>query len=145
MKKSAIATAVALGLSVVSAHAVQVPTGMVPAGSTNLVTDRANFTMIDPAFKTFGGSNDVAMAWDGTVFTDITDYTSDGVNITATANVTASSATTFFGSFAHGTFQYLLYGTPSIVPCSCGLVQPKLYKGVYPKVSSTRFLWASLS
>jgi len=94
MKKTVIATAILASLgAAASVQAAQVPSGMVPAG-TWLTTDRANFTMINSAGGTFGGTNDVDMTWDGSVFTDISDYTGPG----GTSNVTASSTTTFFGA-----------------------------------------------
>lgn len=91
MKKSLIASAVALSLGAGAAQAIQVDTGMVPAGFDLLWTDSANFTMLQPNGAIQGGTNDVDMTWDGTVFTSITDYTGPG----STANVTAFSTTAF--------------------------------------------------
>ena len=85
MKKSLIASAVALGLGVGAAQAAQV------GGGLNMVSDSANFTMLQPNGAIQGGTNDVAMTWDQTVFTSITDYTGPG----SISNVTAVSTTLF--------------------------------------------------
>lgn len=53
-----------------------------------------NFTMLDGNGGFVGGSNNVSMTWDGTVFTSSTDYTGPG---TSTANMTLASPDPFFG------------------------------------------------
>ena len=85
MKKTAIAIAVSLGLGVGAAQAAQV------GGGVLLTTDSANFTMLTPTGAIQGGTNDVQMTWDQTVFTSITDYTGPG----SVSNVTAASTTAF--------------------------------------------------
>ena len=90
MKKTLIASAVAMGLGVPAAHAVQFNPGLVPDGFV-LYSDSANFTMLATDGTMSGGTNDVKMTWDGTVFTDSTDYTGPG----STSNLTASSTTPF--------------------------------------------------
>ena len=85
MRKSLIASAVAIGLGAGAAQAAQV------GGGINLVSDSANFTMLQSNGAIQGGTNDVQMTWDQTVFTSITDYTGPG----SRANITASSTTPF--------------------------------------------------
>ena len=59
---------------------------VVPGGSDN-------FTMFSAFGLSVGGTNQVATTWDGTVFTDPSDYTGPG----SKANVTVASTTAFFG------------------------------------------------
>lgn len=68
----------ALGYAVTSA----------PTSSSN-----NNFTFLDPTGGFMGGSNDVSMTWDGTVFTSSSDYTGPG----SVSNMSLSSATRFLG------------------------------------------------
>ena len=53
-----------------------------------------NFTMLTATGGLVGGTSDVAMTWDGTVFNSSSDYTGPG----GVHNMTLSSPTTFFGS-----------------------------------------------
>jgi hypothetical protein len=63
-------------------------------GGSSYTTDRGNFTMLDINGFLVGGTNDVAMVWDGTAFTSSSDYTGPGTSV---ANITASSTQPFFG------------------------------------------------
>jgi len=90
MKKTIVATGVALALGAPVVNAALV-TDLY--GANNWSTDRANFTMLDKSGFIVGGSNDVAMTWDGNGFNASSDYTGPG----SSSNVTASTTTTFFG------------------------------------------------
>ncbi len=87
----------------------------------------SNFSMINPAGKTIGGTNDVTSTWDGTLNTP-----TDLANGTTTVNMTLESARPepFFGStwvahdvrvFGPGTYQFETCDTPGStigsVPC----------------------------
>lgn len=52
-----------------------------------------NFTMLSGSGGFIGGTNDVSMTWDGTVFTSSADYTGPG----GAHNMTLASPSTFFG------------------------------------------------
>jgi hypothetical protein len=91
MRKTLIASGVALAFGAPNAQAIQVP-DYLGLGVLNWYTDRANFTMQTPNGYIVGGTNDVTMYWDGSVFTASSDYTGPG----SASNVTASSTTPFF-------------------------------------------------
>lgn len=76
------------------AHAAQVnaaASGYALESSAN--TTGNNFTMLDGTGGFVGGSNNVSMTWDGTVFTSSSDYTGPG----GASNMTLSSKDPFFG------------------------------------------------
>ena len=96
-------------LTALSATAVQA--GSIVISPFSVITDAANFTMLDDAGAGVGGTNDVLWNWDGTAFTSITDYT----GTTSVANITAGSTTLFFNrnwsahniqAFATGTYTF---------------------------------------
>lgn len=89
MKKTALATGVALAIGAPIANAALVNDVY---GAYDWSTDSANFTMLDSSGYTVGGTNDVSMVWDGNAYTDSSDYTGPG----SASNVTASSTTPFF-------------------------------------------------
>jgi hypothetical protein len=89
IKKSILASSVALAIGAPAANAALVTDAF---GPYDWSTDRANFTMLSPSGYLVGGTNDVAMTWDGNAYTDSSDYTGPG----SSANVTASSTTPFF-------------------------------------------------
>jgi len=92
MENISIISAVLVGLGVAGgAQAAQINSGHLPVGSDFLATDRANFTVINSVGSTFAGANDVNMRWDGTIFTDISDYTGPG----SASNMSISSVTVF--------------------------------------------------
>jgi hypothetical protein len=103
-KKSALRSAVLLALSINGA-AITLGTDDVRAASEvcatpNLVgntlavsTNSANFTMLAGNGGVVGGTNDVVLNWNGSVFNNSSDYTGPG----STANVTASSTAPFNG------------------------------------------------
>ena len=92
MKKTLIATALVALMGVGSAQAAQVSaSGYALESSAN--TTGNNFTMLDGSGGFVGGSNNVSMTWDGTVFTDNSDYTGPG----GASNMTLSSPDAFFG------------------------------------------------
>jgi hypothetical protein len=88
MKKTMIASGVALALGAPVVNAALVTDIY---GAFNWSTDRANFTMLTPNGAMQGGTNDVAMTWDGNGFSASSDYTGPG----STANVTAASTFPF--------------------------------------------------
>lgn len=90
MKKTMVASGVALALGAPVVHAAAVNDLF---GAFNWSTDRANFTMLDNSGAIVGGTNDVAMTWDGNGFNASSDYTGPG----SVSNVTAASTTPFFG------------------------------------------------
>ncbi len=90
IKKTLIASSIALALSAPGAEAALV-TDMF--GPYNWTTGSANFTMLNSLGGTVGGTNNVAMVWDGNGYNASSDYTGPG----SAANVTASSTTAFFG------------------------------------------------
>lgn len=90
IKKSLIASSIVLAFGAPAAQAALV-TNLY--GAFDFSTDRANFTMLDAGGYTVGGTNDVAMTWDGNGYTSSSDYTGPGSG----SNVTASSTTGFFG------------------------------------------------
>jgi hypothetical protein len=89
MKKTMIASSVALALGAPVANAALVTNIF---GAYDWSTDRANFTMLTGGGGINGGTNDVAMAWNGNGFNASSDYTGPG----SVANVTATSTTPFF-------------------------------------------------
>ena len=112
-KKTVIAIALTAAGTIVggAAHAAQVSacgyaTACVATSSIN-----NNFTMLQPKGGYQGGTNDVTMTWNGTVFNSSTDYTGPG----SVSNMTLSTPTTFFGYlwnahdiqvFAPGTYTF---------------------------------------
>ena len=90
MKKTLIASSVALVLGTPVAHAALV-TDLY--GPYNWTTDSANFTMLGGNGGVTGGTNDVLMTWDGNGYSDSSDYTGPG----GASNVTAASTSAFFG------------------------------------------------
>jgi hypothetical protein len=99
-RKSTLSSAVLLAMGIQGAiltlgggAAFASPQACTDQNASQLNTDRANFTMLSPAGFVVGGTNDVSAAWDGTVYTDSSDYTGPGG---ATANITMSSTTPFF-------------------------------------------------
>ncbi len=96
MKKYAIAMALTGLMSTGAAQAIQVngfTNGSTVENTAGLTSTGNNFTMFDGTGAGVGGATDVAMTWDGTVFTQNSDYTGAG----SVSNMTLSSATTFFG------------------------------------------------
>jgi len=89
-KKTLIASSVALALGAPAAHAA-LSTDVF--GPYTWFSDSANFTMLDGNGYVVGGTNDVAMSWDGNAFTANSDYTGPG----STSNITANSTNAFFG------------------------------------------------
>ena len=90
IKKTLLASSVALALGAPAANATLVTALF---GANSWTTQSANFTMLSGAGLTVGGTNDVAMNWDGNGYNNSTDYT----GLSSASNVTASSTTTFFG------------------------------------------------
>lgn len=90
MKKSIVASSIALALGSAGAHAGVAPNVY---GAFTWSTDSANFTMLNPFGNTVGGTNNVSMTWNGDAFTASSDYTGPG----SVSNVTANSTTAFFG------------------------------------------------
>jgi len=90
VKKTLIASSIALSLGASGAQAALVTDLF---GPFNFTTASANFTMLSAVGATVGGTNDVTMSWDGNGYSSSSDYTGPG----SSANVTASSPTTFFG------------------------------------------------
>jgi hypothetical protein len=92
MKKTLIASSVAMALGAPSAYAVGVNDLY---GNASFTTDSANFTMLGGLGNggVVGGTNNVVMTWDGDGFNASSDYTGPG----SYANVTASSTAPFFG------------------------------------------------
>jgi hypothetical protein len=90
MKKTLIASSVALTLGAANAEAALVSNLY---GAFNWSTDSANFTMLASNGGVVGGTNDVAMVWDGNGYSASSDYTGPG----SAANVTAASSAPFFG------------------------------------------------
>jgi len=90
MKKTLIASSVALTLGAVNAQAALVTNLF---GPYDFSTSAANFTMLAGNGGVVGGTNDVNMVWDGNGYSSSTDYTGPGSG----ANVTASSTAPFFG------------------------------------------------
>jgi len=93
IKKTLIASAV--GLSLVGSGAVSASEVFGIFGGP-MSTDRANFTMLDGNGYLVGGTNDVAMYWDGNAFNAASDYTGPGM-APSSINVTATSTSPFFG------------------------------------------------
>lgn len=92
LKKTLLATSIALMLGTAHVEAALVPN--VLGTNTTYFTDRANFTMLAANGGLVGGHNKVSMTWDGSGFSDSSDYTGLG----SVANVTATSTqTAFFG------------------------------------------------
>jgi hypothetical protein len=90
MKKTLLASGVAMALGAPGAYA----SGMNDLfANASFTTAAANFTMLAANGGTVGGTNDVAMTWDGDGFNASSDYTGPG----SYANVTASSTAPFFG------------------------------------------------
>lgn len=76
------------------AHAAQVNAAASGyALESSASTTGNNFTMLDPLGGFIGGSNNVTMTWDGSVFTSSSDYTGPG----STSNMTLASTDNFFG------------------------------------------------
>ena len=90
IRKTLLASSIVLSLGAPAANAVLVTNVF---GPYDWSTDRANFTMLSAGSGIVGGTNDVAMVWDGNAYTASSDYTGPGSG----ANVTASSTTAFFG------------------------------------------------
>lgn len=80
--------------SIGGAHAAQVTAAPLYAVESSANTTGNNFTMLDGTGGFVGGSNNVSMTWDGTVFNSSTDYTGPG----SVSNMTLSSPDAFFGS-----------------------------------------------
>ena len=89
IRKTLLASSIVLSLGAPAANAVLVTNVF---GPYDWSTDRANFTMLSAGSGIVGGTNDVAMVWDGNGYTASTDYTGPGSG----ANVTAASTTAFF-------------------------------------------------
>lgn len=132
-KKTVIASGVALALGAPIAQAVQLPPTDIAWSSLGFSqpllsfnSDSANMTMLDSSGYTVGGTNDVNMMWDGSLFTStdglLSDYHGPSAGCTPTlttpctvSNITASSTTPFFGynwtahdiqAFAPGTYSF---------------------------------------
>lgn len=99
-------------LTIGGAHAAQVNAAASGyALESSASTTGNNFTMLDNGGGFVGGSNNVSMTWDGTVFTSSSDYTGPG----GATNMTLASPDTFFGLnwtahsiqvFAPGTYSF---------------------------------------
>ena len=89
MNKSLVATGVALAIGAPVANAALVENLF---GANTWSTDSANFSMLNDAGGSVGGTNDVQMDWDGNGFSASSDYTGPG----STANITAASTQLFF-------------------------------------------------
>lgn len=92
LKKSILASSIALTLGVANAEAALVNNVL---GANTWYTDSANFTLLAPnggVIPVFGANN-VAMNWDGSAYNASSDYTGPG----SAANVTASSTSPMFG------------------------------------------------
>jgi hypothetical protein len=95
IKKTLLASSVALALSAPAANAVLMTDIMGPSSvGYDFSTNSANFTMLTAGGFVVGGTNDVSMLWDGNAYTSSSDYIGPG----SASNVTASSTTPFFGS-----------------------------------------------
>ncbi len=92
MKKTAIASGIVLALSM-GATAANAAAVNALFGPNAWTTNHANFTMLNGAGGTVGGTNNVLMNWDGNGFNASSDYTGPG----SVSNVTAASTTVFFG------------------------------------------------
>lgn len=90
-KRTILAAAMALTLGTGAVQAIQV----LPPGFGPIVSVHGNFTVLTPSGAMQGGTNDVQFSWDGTVFTDSTDYSGPD---TSTANMFASSDEPFSGN-----------------------------------------------
>jgi hypothetical protein len=91
VRKSLIASSIALALNTTSAEAALV-TNML--GPYNWYTDSANFTVLSPNGGIVGsGANNVVMTWDGNAYSASSDYTGPG----SASNVTLSTTAPFFG------------------------------------------------
>lgn len=107
MKKTLIASSVALTLGAASAQAALVTNVY---GPYNFSTTYANFTMLAGNGGVVGGTNNVNMVWDGNAYDASSDYTGPG----SAANVTASSTSPFFGhTWVAHTIQVFTPGTYS--------------------------------
>jgi len=98
MKRSITESKVALGIAALlgsgMAGAAQVNSSIFlgpMAGHNSWTTDSGNITMLEPNGAISSGTNDLNFSWDGTVFTDSSDYTGPG----SVPNVTAFSTTIF--------------------------------------------------
>jgi len=89
LKKTLIASSIAMAVGAPSAHAAGVNNLF---GDASFTTNYANFTMLSPTGGTVGGANNVNMTWDGDAFNASSDYTGPG----SYANVTASGSSVFF-------------------------------------------------
>jgi hypothetical protein len=87
-----------IGTSVFAALSALFVATQVQAAQLSYTTPSAsannNFTILDPNGGLIGGSADVVMTWDGTIFDAASDYTGPG----SVSNMTLSSATPLFGS-----------------------------------------------
>lgn len=111
MNKTILASALLLVAGIGSAQAAQISAAGYATTSAPVATTGNNFTMLGKAGGVTGGTNDVSMTWDGTVFNASTDYTGPG----SVSNMTLSSPTLFFSYpwvahdvqvFAPGTFTF---------------------------------------
>lgn len=111
-KKTALIVALtSIGLVSTAANSAQVSAAPYATSSSPTTTLNNNFTMLTGAGGFVGGTNDVTMTWDGTVFTSSADYTGPG----GASNMTLSSPSTFNGYlwtahdiqvFAPGTYTF---------------------------------------
>jgi hypothetical protein len=92
IKKTLIASSIAMALGAPGAQASLVTAFPIPAGNV-FYTNNANFTMLAGNGGVVGGTNDVWMQWNGLAYTSSSDYAGPGV----VANVTATSTAPFFG------------------------------------------------
>ncbi len=90
IRKTLMASSIAMALGASSAQAALVTDLF---GPNNWSTDSGNFTMLNSLGGTVGGTNNVAMVWDGNGNNASSDYTGPG----SAANITAASTTPFFG------------------------------------------------
>lgn len=90
MRKALIASGIALVFGSTGAYAIGVNDLF---GDISFTTTDANFTMLSASGATVGGTNDVAMTWDGDAFTASSDYTGLG----SYSNFTIASTTAFLG------------------------------------------------
>ena len=111
MNKTILASALLLAMGVGSAQAAQISAAGYATTSAATSSINNNFTMLTGKGGFQGGTNDVAMTRDGTVFTSSSDYTGPG----GLSNMTLSSPTVFSGYnwtahdiqvFAPGTYSF---------------------------------------
>lgn len=92
-KTALLLTLASVGLTTGVAHSGQISAEGYASTFTPIISSNNNFTFLDPSGGITGGSNDVSMKWDGTVFTSNSDYIGPG----SISNMSLSSPTRFYG------------------------------------------------